>query len=208
LPVFDDYLTAGRTTSISCFLERISNDRPKLTIIVRHQPFQQSYNCTDVEIPTYQYRYILNHTDLCIQILCIGMHTLHMRRQLILPMKSSPARILTTSTSRDLTPEVRLDGGVQGCVVSSKLGLATKGQAFAAFGGTKKLAVAEYGADCCDIFFFLGHGGSGVVRLVFVLLGVYSIRCIMKPGEERRIRMERVLHQDWIRSGDYWGGVH
>lgn len=89
--------------------------------------------CEDRDIQIHRTR---THTDLRIPILCIRMHTPHMRRQLILPMKSSPTRILTTSTVRDLTPEVRLDGGVQGCVVSSKLGLATKGQAFAAFGGT------------------------------------------------------------------------
>ena len=131
-----------------------------------------------------------------------------MRRQLILPMKRFPARTLTTGTSWDLTPEVRLDGGVQGCVVSSKLGLATKGQAFATFGSTKKLAVAEYGADCCDISFYFGHGSCDVVRLVFVLLGVYCISCMVKLGEDRCDRVGRILHQDRDRLGDYRGGEH
>lgn len=65
--------------------------------------------CEDRDIQVHRTR---TNTDLCIPILCFRMHTLHMRCQLILPMKSSPTRILTTSTVRDMAPEVRLDCGV------------------------------------------------------------------------------------------------
>jgi hypothetical protein len=106
------------------------------------------------------------------------MHASDMGRQFVLPVESFTPSNHATSTSWDLTPEVRLVDGVQGCVMSSKLSLASKGLTSALFSVTHKLAIAEYGADPYNNIIYLGHCGSGVVDSLLFLLCVCCIAWI------------------------------
>jgi hypothetical protein len=132
------------------------------------------------------------------------MHASDMGRQFVLPVESFAPSNHATSTCRDLTPEVRFVGGVQGCVMPSKLGLTSECLAFTPFSFTHELAIAEYRADPYNNIIHLVHCGSGIMNLLFSLLCECCIAWIVETWEMRRIRMNcharkwHALHHNWI----------
>ena len=117
----------------------------------------------------------LNTWPLCICLLYIVMHTLDVSYPFVPPTKRFTPSIYATSTSWDLAPEVRFVGGVQSCIMPTKLSPASKGLASAPLSITHKLAIAEHGTDSWNEVFCLDARGFSVAELAVFLLSVCCV---------------------------------
>lgn len=91
-------------------------------------------------------------------------------------------------------------------MMSNKVGMSTKGTACASFSVTRKLAIAQYGADPCYSVFGLGDCGCSARSLAkFLFRSVYWTTYISMINERRGegmnagIKSRHLLHRGGMR---------